>query len=46
MRLDFRAPFHWTIFDVPAAYFGVEDLEGFGAELAALGIPGEDARTA
>ena len=45
VRLDFRAPVKWGILNVPAAYYGVEDLEGFAAELAALGIRGEDART-
>jgi hypothetical protein len=45
VRLDFRAPVKWGILSLPAAYYGVEDLEGFAAELAALGIKGEDART-
>jgi hypothetical protein len=45
VRLDFAAPVHWTVFDVPAFYLGVEELEAFAAELAALGIQGEDART-
>ena len=44
VRLDFLEPVSWTVFDVPAFYVGVDDLEGFGSELAALGIPGEDAR--
>jgi hypothetical protein len=46
VRMDFRAPVRWHIFEVPALYVGVEDLEGFAAELTALGIPGEDARRA
>jgi hypothetical protein len=46
VRLDFRDPVPWGIIHVPAAYYGVEDLEGFAAELAALGIAGEDARRA
>jgi hypothetical protein len=46
VRLDFATPVRWTAFDVPAFYLGVEELEAFAAELAALGIPGEDARTA
>jgi hypothetical protein len=46
VRLDFRAPVRWSGLNVPAAYYGVEDLEGFAAELAGLGIQGEDARTA
>ena len=45
VRLDLRVPVRWTIFDVPAFYVGVDDLEGFGAELAALGIVGDDARS-
>ncbi|MEW6225086.1 MAG: hypothetical protein AB1627_10715 [Chloroflexota bacterium] len=45
VRLDLATPVRWTIFDVPAFYLGVEELEAFAAELAALGIPGEDART-
>jgi hypothetical protein len=45
VRVDFKAPVRYRWLRVPAAYYGVEDLEGFAAELAALGIPGEDART-
>ena len=45
VRLDFAMPVRWSGFSVPAFYVGVEDLEGFAAELSALGIPGEDART-
>lgn len=44
VRLDFAAPVRWLVFDVPALYVGVEDLEGFAAELSASGVPGEDAR--
>lgn len=44
VRLDFREPVRWTIFDVPALYVGVQDLEGFAAALTAAGIPGVDAR--
>ena len=44
VRLDFREPVRWGPLRVPALYVGVEDLEGFGAELARRGIPGEDAR--
>jgi hypothetical protein len=44
VRLDLRRPVHWLIFDVPAIYVGVEDLEGFAAALSARGISGEDAR--
>ena len=39
VRLDFSTPIRWGPFRVPAVYVGVEDLEGFGAELAALGPP-------
>ena len=45
VRMDLRAPFRYGPFRIPAFYVGVEDLEGFAAALAALGIPGEDART-
>ena len=45
VRLDLATPVRWMIFDVPAFYLGVEEPEAFTAELAALGIPGEDART-
>jgi hypothetical protein len=45
VRLDFAAPARWWRLSVPAVYYGVDDLEGFAAELAALGIPGEDVRT-
>jgi hypothetical protein len=44
VRLDLHVPVRWTIFHVPAFYVGVDDLEGFGAELAALGIAGGDGR--
>jgi len=43
VRLDFRDPVRWGILTVPAFYVGVDDLQGFAAELAALGIPGENA---
>jgi hypothetical protein len=46
VRLDFREPVRWGPLKVPAVYYGVEDLDGFGAEMAARGIPGEDARRA
>jgi len=45
VRMDFATPVRWSGFSVPAFYVGVEDLEAFTAELSALGIPGEDART-
>lgn len=44
VRLDFREPVKAMGFQVPALYVTVADPEGFAAELAARGIPGEDAR--
>ena len=44
VRLDLRSPVRWWRLSVSAVYVGVEDLEAFAGELAALGIPGEDAR--
>jgi hypothetical protein len=44
VRVDFLPAVRWWRLDVPAAYYGVEDLEAFAAELATLGIPGGDAR--
>jgi hypothetical protein len=46
VRVDFLAPVRWWRLSVPAVYAGVQDLEGFAADLTALGIPGEDARRA
>jgi hypothetical protein len=34
----------WWRLSVSAVYVGVENLEAFAGELAALGLPGEDAR--
>ena len=45
VRMDFAPRYRYGPINVPAFYVGVEDLDGFAAELAALGIPGEDART-
>ncbi len=45
VRLDFRERVRWGPLRIPALYVGVEDLEGFAAELERRGIPGEDART-
>ncbi len=45
VRMDFATPVRWSGLSVPAFYVGVDDLEGFAAALAALGIPGEDARS-
>lgn len=44
VRLEFRDRVRWTLFNVPALYVAVEDLEGFARELEARGIPGVDAR--
>ena len=44
VRLDFRDLVRWGPFKVPAIYVGVDDLDGFAAELARRGIPGADAR--
>ena len=46
VRMDLRERFHYGPLRIPALYVGVEDLEEFAAALAALGIAGEDARTA
>jgi len=44
VRLDLRERIRWGRLRIPAIYVGVEDLEGFAAELEQRGIPGEDAR--
>ena len=44
VRLDFRTPVRWSLFDVPAIYASADDLDGLAAAVAARGIPGEDAR--
>jgi hypothetical protein len=44
VRLDFHDRVRWTVFRVPALYVTVDDLEGMAADLARLGIPGEDLR--
>jgi len=46
VRMDLREKLRYGPMRIPAIYVGVEDLEGFAAALAELGIPGEDARTA
>ena len=45
IRLDFRRSILIGPMHTPALYLTVSDLEGLAAALAALGIPGEDART-
>lgn len=44
VRLDLRAPERWYRLRIPAVYAGVDNLEGFAAELTRLGIDGLDAR--
>lgn len=44
VRVDFRTPVPYFFFHTPAIYVTVEDLEGFGAALAAVGVPGQDRR--
>jgi hypothetical protein len=44
VRIDFRRPVRYGPLRVPAFYVGADDLDGFAAALADLGIPGEDAR--
>ena len=44
VRVDFEPRVRYRFFRLPAIYYGVDDLEGFAAELASIGIPGEDAR--
>jgi hypothetical protein len=46
IRLDFRTPVRWLVFDVPAIYASADDLEAVARAFAARGIPGTDARTA
>ena len=44
VRVDFRERPKVGPFRIPALYVTVADLEGLGAALTALGIPGEDVR--
>jgi hypothetical protein len=44
VRIDFRTPVRYGPLRVPAFYVGADDLDGFAAALAGLGILGEDAR--
>lgn len=46
VRIDLREPVRYGPLRPPAWYLTVDDLEGFGRALAALGIPGEDVRSA
>ena len=45
VRIDFRTPVRWLIFDVPAIYVPADDLDGLGAALARRGVPGRDVRS-
>jgi len=45
VRMDLREPIRFGPLRRTAIYVTVEDLEGFAAALASLGIPGTDART-
>jgi hypothetical protein len=44
VRIDFREPVRWGLFNVPAIYVGADDLDGLAAELTRRGVPGTDAR--
>lgn|SRR5512141_327304 len=43
VRLDLSEPMRWGPLTIHVVYVGIDDLGGFAAALAALGIPGEDA---
>jgi hypothetical protein len=44
VRIDFRQPVRWLIFDVPAIYVPADDLDALAVALTARGIPGADVR--
>lgn len=44
VRIDFRVPVRYGPLRVPAFYVGADDLDGFAAALASLGIHGEATR--
>jgi hypothetical protein len=44
VRIDLAEPVKWGPRRVPAVWVGADDLDGFAAELARRGIPGEDVR--
>jgi hypothetical protein len=44
VRINFREPPRFGLLHPPALYVTVDDLDGFAAELARRGIPGEDGR--
>jgi hypothetical protein len=45
VRMDLREPIRFGPLRRTAIYVSVDDLEGFAAALASIGIPGTDART-
>jgi hypothetical protein len=45
VRMDLRQPIRFGPLRRDAIYVSVDDLEGFAAALASLGVPGTDART-
>ncbi len=44
VRLDFKQPVRWGPLRVPAIYVAADDNDALAADLAARGIPGQDAR--
>ena len=44
VRMDFHEPVRWSIFRVPALYFGADDLDALSTALAERGISGRDLR--
>jgi hypothetical protein len=44
VRIDFARPVRWAIFNVPAIYVPVDDLEALAADLERRGVPGRDLR--
>jgi hypothetical protein len=45
VRVDLKERVRWHGLRIPAIYYGVDDLDGFAADLARRGIPGQDARS-
>jgi hypothetical protein len=44
VRIDFRRPVPWMIFQVPAIYVSADDLAGLATALTNRGVPGRDLR--
>ena len=44
VRMDFHEPVRWSIFRVPALYFGADDLDALSTALAERGISVRDLR--